>query len=101
MPTAKPRIAITLPDDLYAAINALADELEKPASKVVAQLLQEMQPHIEGLTQLHRFGREGNKVAAKRALTNLVGDAMAKVIIEDRSPSSQVDLFGVKKKARK
>lgn len=88
-------MALTLPEDLDRAIFNLADAVGKPAAQVVTQLLQEMVPQLEGLAKIHRATREGNKVAAKRALQHMMGDTMAEVIA-----STQPDMFPVKK-ARK
>lgn len=88
MPTQKPRIAVTLDAHVRAAVDDLADALQKPASKVVAQLLEEMVPQLEGLAKVARAARSGNKVAAKRALQHMLGDSMAEIIT-----ANQADMF--------
>ena len=77
MPISHPRLAISLPDDVYAAVFDLADAVGKPASKVVTGLLQEMLPELQGMAKFARASKSGNKAAARRALTQLFGDAMA------------------------
>ena len=88
MPSTRPRMALTLPDDVHAAVHELADALGKPASKVVTELLQEMVPQLQGLAKIHRASKAGNAAAAKRALQHMVGDAMAEVLT-----SEQPELF--------
>jgi hypothetical protein len=92
MPSQRPRMALTLPADVHAAIHDLADALGKPASKVVTELLQEMVPQLEGLAKISRAGRAGNKAAAKRALQHMMGDQLAEVMAVQ-----QPELFGKRK----
>lgn len=87
MPTRKPRMSITLPDDVARALYDLADATEKPAATVVADLLQEMRPQLEGLAKVARAAKSGNKVAAKNALRHLFGDSLAEVLRD------QADMF--------
>jgi predicted DNA-binding protein len=82
-------MALTLPDDVHEALADLADATAKPASKVVTELLQEMLPQLQGLAKVARAAKSGNKVAAKRALQHLMGDAFAEVIT-----AQQPELFG-------
>lgn len=84
MPTQKPRLALTLPPHVRAAVDDLADAMQKPASTVVSQLLEEMVPQLEGMAKVARAAKSGNKVAAKRALQHMFGDAMAEVLVEQR-----------------
>jgi predicted DNA-binding protein len=80
MPTRKPRMSITLPDHVAAAVNALADASQKPPASVVAELLEEMVPQLEGLAKVMRASRAGNQAAAKRALTHMLGDSLAEML---------------------
>lgn len=84
MPTRKPRMSLTLDDDVAAALHDLADALQKPAATVVSNLLQDMLPQLEGLAKVARASRSGNSAQAKRALAHMVGDAFAE----------QLDLLG-------
>jgi len=77
MPSTPPRLALSLPPDVYAAVFDLADAVGKPASKVVTGLLQEMLPELQGMAKFARASRSGNKAAAKRALKQVFGDALA------------------------
>jgi hypothetical protein len=89
-------MALTLPEDVNAAVHDLADALGKPASKVVTELLQEMVPQLQGLAKIARAGRAGNRAAAKRALQHMMGDALAEV-----AAAHQPELFGKPKQAPK
>lgn len=89
MPSKRPRMALTLPDEVHAAVHELADAMGKPASQVVTSLLQEMVPQLQGLAKIHRASKAGNAQAAKRALQHMVGDAMAEVLTHE-----QPELFG-------
>jgi hypothetical protein len=94
MPSKKPRVALILEDDLLFAIAELADAQDKPITTTIVELLKEIQPQIEGLAKLIRHAREGNKVAAKRALSHMVGDSLASVL------SQQLELPVSKRRKR-
>lgn len=89
MTTKRPRMALSLPDEVHHAVYDLADALDKPASKVVTELLQEMLPQLQGLAKVARAAKAGNKAAAKRALVHMMGDSMAQLVAE-----TQPELFG-------
>lgn len=80
MPTVQRRMALTLPPDVEAAVFDLADALGKPASKVVTELLQECIPQLQGLAQLTRAAKAGNRAAVKQTLQHMVGDAAAALL---------------------
>jgi hypothetical protein len=82
-------MAITLSEEAHAAIYDLADALGKPASKVAAELLQEMVPQLQGLAKISRASKAGNKAAAKRALQHMLGDSLAELMADQ-----QPELFG-------
>jgi hypothetical protein len=89
-------MALSLPDDVNAAVFDLADALGTPATKVVTDLLQEMVPQLQGLAKVARASKAGNKAAAKRALQHMMGDAMAEVLT-----AQQPDMFASKKATKK
>ena len=89
MPSKRPRMALTLPDEVHNAVYDLANALDKPASKVVTDLLQEMLPQLQGLTKIAVASKAGNRAAAKRALTHMMGDSMAELMQQQ-----QPELFG-------
>lgn len=92
MPSQKPRLALTLPEDVRAAIDDLSDAMGKPSSAVVTGLLQEMVPQLQGLAKVVRASNAGNKAAAKRALAHMMGDNFAAM-----ATATQADMFKGKK----
>ena len=93
MPSSKPRMALTLTDELRSALDDLAEAIGKPASTVAGELLNEMIPQILGLAKFARAAKSGNKAAAKRALVHMVGDNMAEMM-----QAQQPELFAKSKK---
>lgn len=92
MPSKRPRMALTLPEHVQAAVYDLADAMGKPASKVVTELLEEMVPQLQGLAKIARAAKQGNNAAAKRALQHMVGDGFAELV-----SMNQPELFGKRK----
>jgi len=80
MPTQKPRIAVTLDPQVDATLDRLAEAMGKPKATFVADLLLEMVPQFDGLAKIAKAAKAGNKVAAKRALRHLMGDAFAEAV---------------------
>lgn len=93
MPSQKPRIALTLNDELKAALEDLSDASGRPVSRVVTELLTEMIPQLQGLAKYARAAKSGNVAAAKRAMVHMLGDNMAEMMA-----MQQPELFGKKKK---
>jgi predicted DNA-binding protein len=77
MPSRKPRTALTLPDELQVTLADLADAMEKPVATVIVELLTELQPSLGDLAKFVRHAKSGKKAAAKRALSHMVGNALA------------------------
>jgi predicted DNA-binding protein len=92
MPTRKPRLALTLPEHVRAAIDELSDATQKPSSTLVSELLEEMVPQLQGMAKVARAARSGNPLAAKRALQHMFGDALAEAMTAQQS-----DMFKGKK----
>lgn len=80
MPTQKPRMALTLPPELFKAVHEMADALGRPASTVLVEMLVELIPQLEGITRMAIAAKSGNKAAVKRALVHMVGDNMAELM---------------------
>lgn len=77
MPSRRPRMMLTLDPEVVAALSDLADAMGKPAATVAAELLTEAVPQVKGLAKYARALKAGKKDAAKRALSHMLGDAMA------------------------
>lgn len=52
MPTQKPRIALTVPDDLNDTLEELAELQDVPKTKIIVELLVEFQPFFEQSLEL-------------------------------------------------
>lgn len=96
MPSQKPRVAVTIDPATDSALDALAEVLGKPKATVIADLLQEMLPQLEGITKIARATKAGNTAAAKRALVHMVGDGMAEILT-----GQQKDMFPAPTSKRK
>jgi hypothetical protein len=83
------RLALTPPPALRAALEDLAEAMEKPPATIAVELLVEMIPQLQGLAKIARYAKAGKKEAAKRALQHMVGDSFAEVLT-----SAQPDLYG-------
>lgn len=84
MPTLKPRVAVSLPPDVRAAVRDLAQASDKAESRLIQDLLTEMAPQLRDLAKLIRAAKSGRKAAAQKALRDLVGGSLAEVMIEQR-----------------
>lgn len=96
MPSKKPRLALTVPDDLASDLSELAQLQGKPLATLVVDLLKEMRPQLQGLIKIQRAVKAGNVQAAKVALRHMVGDGMAELIAYQ-----QPELFQAAKKGRR
>lgn len=47
MPSEKPRLTLTVPNDLNSDIKQLSDRMGMPSSKLVIMLLEEIQPSLK------------------------------------------------------
>lgn len=80
MPTQKPRCNVTLEPHVRESLQAFADAVGKPVATVVANLLEEMVPQLDGLTKIAKATKAGNKAAATKALRHMMGDGMATLL---------------------
>lgn len=71
--TTSKRIPISLKPELYAVISDLAELQNKPMSKVVVELLEEMHPVLEGVRDGLKEVRETND---KTAVLKRLGGAL-------------------------
>jgi hypothetical protein len=97
MPTRKPRLALTVSEELQAALIHLGEAAGKPAATIAAQILEDSIPQLVDLAKLHRAVNSNNPALAKRALQQMLGNNMAEVMA-----MQQPELFGKPKaKAKK
>ena len=93
MPSRKPRLALTVPDELMEALTALGKATGKPASAVTVEMLMETLPVIVGTTKMIIQAKAGNKAGVKRTLTHMVGDQAAAMLL---SMQTELPLKGKK-----
>lgn len=95
MATELKRITISMPDDVAAAVEALAQAQGVPQSKAVISVLVDFAPAMLALAKFMDQMKAGQKQAAKQTIQHLMGDAMAEVI------GQQLDMYPPKKGASK
>lgn len=71
MPSQKPRIALTVPDDLNELFEELSKLNETPKSKFIVELLIQMQPILESQREALLAVKKG--VSPEQALLALLG----------------------------
>ena len=76
MPTTRPRLMLSLPESLRAALEDLADATDRPMSRVVVEMLQEFEPAMPQLAQMARMAKQGKKRAVMQQLARLNADAI-------------------------
>lgn len=92
MPTTKPRIGIVATPATVAALDDLADASGKTRATVAAELLAEIAPQLHDTARFLRSVKAGKTQAARKALQDLVGAAVAEVM-----EANQPDLLKVKR----
>lgn len=78
MPSQKPRVALTLPDDLNAVFERIAELQGVPKTKVILELLTAYQPILEEtLKALEKIAndKENSKAIAKEFAQTMLLDA--------------------------
>lgn len=71
MPSRKPRIALTVPDDLNELLDELSELNDIPKSKFIIELLVQMQPILESQRDALLSVKKG--VSPEQALLALLG----------------------------
>lgn len=71
MPSQKPRVALTIPDDLNELFDELSKLNETPKSKFIVELLIQMQPILESQREALLSVKRG--VSPEQALLALLG----------------------------
>lgn len=92
MPSMKPRLAVLVTPAVIAALDDLAEASGKARSTVAAELLAEIAPQLHDTARFLRSVKAGKTQAARNALRDLVGAAVA-----DAMEATQPDLLKVKR----
>lgn len=78
MPSQKPRINLTVPDDLNDVLERLSNRLNRPKTKIITDLMIEMKPHlISMLDALEEIDK--NKLMARKIAKDFGDDTLVKV----------------------
>ncbi len=94
MATSKKRITVSLSDKSFETFARFADLQDKPNATVVAALLEELAPSLEGTVRL----LEKAKSAPDGVKERLIGvfDRLESDILSSLERADQTDLFGEK-----
>lgn len=71
MPSRKPRVALTMPDDLNELLDQLADLNDVPKTKLIIELLVQMKPILESQRDALLSVKKG--VSPEQALLAMLG----------------------------
>lgn len=75
MPTKKPRLTVTIDEDMQMALNAYADSTGQPVSKFVFDVLKGLMPTIQAVTQAYEVSKNISVIAGAELNTALCGVA--------------------------
>ena len=75
MPTKKPRVTVTLDEDMYSTLNAYADSTGQPVSKFIFDVLKGVMPTVQAVTQAYEVSKNINAIAGAELNTALCGVA--------------------------
>lgn len=95
MPSRKPRVALTLPDDLNALLDQVADYQGAPKTKLITEILLECQPILEQMLSAYKLIQE-NKEGTADIIKNFGAQAVADASSKTTSLAQDVASLGVK-----
>lgn len=87
MPSKKPRIALTVPDDVMVVLKECADLQGKPVSALIVDTLREMLPTFVGLVNVTKAVKANNEEAVRTAVRDMLGDSLATILLEQNRKS--------------
>ena len=95
MPSRKPRVALTLPDDLNALLDQVADYQGTPKTKLITDILLECKPIFEQMLSAYKLIEEN-----KEGTADIVKKFGAQAVVEASSKTTalaqEVASLGVK-----
>lgn len=91
MTTKMHRLTVSLPDHVLKAVQAMAEQEERPYSKVIVSILSEFAPTMLELAKFQKQMKAGQKAQATKTMQHLYGDQFANMMRE------QMDLVKSKK----
>ena len=95
MPSRKPRVALTLPDDLNALLDQVADYQGTPKTKLITEILLECKPILEQMLSAYKLIEE-NKEGAADIIKNFGAQAVAEASSKTTALAQDVASLGVK-----
>lgn len=95
MPSRKPRVALTLPDDLNVLLDQVADYQGTPKTKLITDILLECKPIFEQMLSAYKLIEEN-----KEGTADIVKKFGAQAVVESSSKTTalaqEVASLGVK-----
>ena len=95
MPSRKPRVALTLPDDLDALLDQVADYQGTPKTKLITEILLECKPILEQMLSAYKLIEE-NKEGTADIIKNFGAQAVAEASSKTTALAQDVACLGVK-----
>ena len=95
MPSRKPRVALTLPDDLNALLDQVADYQGTPKTKLITEILLECQPIFEQMLTAYKLIEE-NKEGTADIVKKFGAQAVVEASSKTTSLAQEVASLGVK-----
>ena len=95
MPSRKPRVALTLPDDLNAILDQVADYQGTPKTKLITDILLECKPIFEQMLSAYKLIEE-NKEGAADIVKKFGAQAVAEASSKTTALAQEVASLGVK-----
>ena len=81
MPSRKPRVALTLPDDLNVLLDQVADYQGTPKTKLITEILLECKPILEQMLSAYKLIEE-NKEGTADIIKTLVLKLSLKLLLK-------------------
>jgi hypothetical protein len=95
MPSRKPRVALTLPDDLNVLLDQVADYQGTPKTKLITEILLECQPIFEQMLTAYKLIEE-NKEGTADIVKKFGAQAVVEASSKTTSLAQEVASLGVK-----
>ena len=95
MPSRKPRVALTLPDDLDALLDQVADYQGTPKTKLITDILLECKPIFEQMLSAYKLIEE-NKEGTADIVKKFGAQAVVEASSKTTSLAQEVVSLGVK-----
>lgn len=95
MPSRKPRVALTLPDDLDALLDQVADYQGTPKTKLITEILLECKPVLQQMLSAYKLIQE-NKEGTADIIKNFGAQAVADASSKTTALAQEVASLGVK-----